>query len=105
MKRVFTAQNLAEARLLADALGRAGIPTKIFNEFAQGAMGDIPFLQTLPEIWVVEEGDEARAGRMIGEMCRETPPGPDRPCPGCGEMNPGSFGRCWSCGVVLAERE
>lgn len=104
MKRVFTAQNLAEARLLADALGRAGIATKIFNEFAQGAMGDIPFLQALPELWVVEEGDEARAGQLIAELCRETQPGPDHPCPGCGEMNPASFGRCWSCGAVLAER-
>ncbi len=104
MKRVFTAQNLAEARLLADALGRAGIATKVFNEFAQGAMGDIPFLQALPEIWVVEEGDQERAERLIAEMRRETPPGPDRPCPDCGEMNPGSFGRCWNCGVVLESR-
>ncbi len=101
MKRIFTARDLAEARLLADALEWAGISTRIFNEFAQGALGDIPFLQALPEIWVVEEGDQERAEHLIAEMRREAPPGPDRPCPDCGEMNPGSFGRCWNCGTGL----
>jgi len=105
MKRVYSAQNLAEARLLADALERAGISTKVFNEFAQGALGDIPFQHALPEVWVIEDADSGRAERLMAEFRQKAAPKPGRCCSVCREMNPGTFDLCWRCGASLDDRQ
>jgi hypothetical protein len=104
MKRLYTAQNLTEARLLADALGRAGIATRVLNEYAHGALGDIPFLQALPEVWVSEDADLDRARRLLTELRRPPGAGRDRRCPACGESSPASFECCWKCGAALEDR-
>ncbi len=101
MKRVYTAQDLPEARLLADTLNRAGIPARVFNEFAQGAMGDIPFQDSRPEVWVLDDWDQARAEQLLTNLRARVAAMPDRACPACGEVNPGSFELCWRCGTGL----
>lgn len=101
MKRVHTALDLPEARLLADTLTRAGIPARVFNEFAQGAMGDIPFQDSRPEVWVLEDRDQARAEQLLTDLRARVAAMPERACPACGEVNPGSFELCWRCATLL----
>lgn len=101
MFRLYSAANLPEAHLLLHRLAQAGIEARVLNEHAQGGMGEIPFTHAYPEIWIMEEADEARARRIVVEF-EQAPSSPDTArCASCGEMNPPAFEICWRCGRVL----
>ena len=61
-------------------------------------MGEIPFLEIYPEVWVERERDTALALRIVSDFEN----GVDDPrtvkCLDCGEDNPRNFQICWSCG-------
>ena len=42
MRRVYTAATLPEAHLIRQLLESAGINARVFNENAQGAIGELP---------------------------------------------------------------
>ena len=100
MKRVFRADSLLEAQLVADTLTSLGIPNHILNAYAVGAMGDLPYSQTSPEVWVDDAAQEARANEAIRSL--NAPVAADKLCPHCGEINPGNFLSCWQCHSALA---
>ncbi len=100
MLRLYTAADLPEAHLVMQLLARAGIETQVFNEHAQGGLGEIPFTHAWPEVWVIEDTDLQRAQRVL-DAWRSTPATPPRRCRGCGEENPGTFETCWRCGHPL----
>jgi len=61
-------------------------------------VGEIPFLEAWPELWVAEL-DFDRAQELIetavhGEGLAE----PLWTCPSCGEEVEGQFTECWNCG-------
>jgi len=99
MKRVYTAPDLIDAQLVSDTLASAGIANHIFNVNAVGALGEVPYPNALPEIWVDEEADAPRAQALL--HAARTTQVMERPCPHCGEANPGDFLTCWSCGSAL----
>ncbi len=101
MKKIYAAANLQDAHIIAHTLKAEGIQCHIFNENMQSGVGEIPFVQAYPEIWVVLEADEPRALAMIREFEHtEDEPSPLR-CPRCGEENPGNFQQCWHCSRPL----
>ncbi len=100
MFRVYTAADLPEAHLVAQLLERAGIAARVFNEHAQGGLGEIPFTQAWPEVWLLEDDDVPRARRVLDDWQKAPRPAPRR-CAGCGEDNPGGFETCWRCGHLL----
>jgi hypothetical protein len=102
MKRVHIAPTLLDAQLAADTLSSLGIVTHIFNANAAGALGEVPFMQAQPEVWVEDDSQALRA-REILEGCRNTKSGKEKSCPYCGEINPGNFLSCWQCGRALPE--
>lgn len=99
MKRVYQASTLLEAQLVADTLSSLGILSHILNAHAVGAMGELPYSQTLPEVWVEDPAREAQAREMVAAL--DGPPEPDKICPYCDELNPGNFLSCWQCGAAL----
>ncbi len=101
MLRLYTAADLPEAHLVVQLLGRAGIAAQVFNEHAQGGLGEIPFTHAWPEVWVIEDADHQRAQRVL-DAWRHAPAMPPRRCRDCGEENPGTFETCWHCGAPLA---
>lgn len=102
MKRVYSANTLLEAQLAADTLRQLGIPNHIFNANAAGAVGELPFTQILPEVWVDDEKQEVAARTVLAEL-RQGPSTAEKTCPACGELNPGNFLSCWKCGQALVE--
>lgn len=102
VKRVYCAANFTEAHLLRQMLGREGIAVKVFNENAQSGLGDIPFTQTYPEIWLVNDRDEARARTLLQAYERASAPERQVSCRACHETNPANFDLCWNCGASLA---
>lgn len=76
------------------------IPCEIRNEFAQGGVGELSFVDAWPEVWVAPE-DVQQAKNLISDMQLETAQrskaqGDDWVCQ-CGELNGATFYSCWSC--------
>jgi hypothetical protein len=99
MRRLYRAADLPEAQLLIGLLATAGIEARLFNRHARGALGDIPFPETYPEIWLAEARDLERARRILAQY--ERPTAAETRCRACGEDNPGGFELCWRCGAAL----
>jgi Putative prokaryotic signal transducing protein len=102
MKRVHIAPTLLDAQLAADALSSIGIATHILNANAAGAAGEVPFMQALPEVWVDDDGQAARAREALAGLLN-APRREEKTCPRCGERNPGNFMSCWQCGGALPD--
>jgi hypothetical protein len=101
MRRLYTAADLPEAHLVRQLLAQAGIEALVFNEYAQGALGEIPFGHAYPEVWLLDERDEPRARAIVDAYARRRPRTETRTCAGCGEENPAEFELCWRCGAPL----
>ena len=102
MKRLYTACHLPETHLLRGLLNAAGIPAQVFNEYAQGGLGDLPAASVLPEIWVEDDRDEYIARKIVAEYEQTRPLLRMQHCPACGEENPGDFAVCWQCQKPLS---
>ena len=70
----------------------------IKNEQLSGALGEVPFLECLPELWVLNDRDLERAERLLTELKRESSGGQDWQCPRCQNENEAQFAVCWNCG-------
>jgi hypothetical protein len=99
VKRLLPAPNLAIATLWADQLSGAGIAARVQRAYASSIAGEIPPDQALPEVWVVDDADHARAGALLHELRHR----PHRHwlCHTCGESVDGPFEQCWNCGALM----
>jgi hypothetical protein len=102
MKRVHIAPTLLDAQLAADALSGLGIASHILNANAAGALGEVPFMQAQPEVWIDDDAQETKAREALAEL-RDAPLRGEKACPHCGELNPGNFLSCWQCGHALPD--
>ena len=100
MKRIYTAASLPEAHLLLHALECSGVNARVFNENAQGAVGELPV--TYPEIWIEHDRDEVRARAVIEQFERRNEPEKLKNCLVCGEQSPDTFEVCWRCAADLS---
>ncbi len=98
MKLLLRCDHALQAAHLANALGAAGIRCDVRNTTLAGAIGDIPWLECAPQIWIIDSFDEARARQLVDELARPVE-GPPWSCSGCGESIEPQFGACWSCGA------
>ena len=94
----FTLADRAEAGLLKELLEREGVACLIRNEQLFAALGEIPFLECFPELWVVDEEIWPRAKRLIDNWLKNEEDTPSWSCLSCGEILEGQFGACWKCG-------
>ncbi len=101
MRRLYTAGHLPEAYLLLHMLESEGIAAQVFNENAQGGVGELPFTHTYPELWV-EDRDLDRARSVVERFERPQETLNSFTCTVCGEHNPGTFELCWNCGAPRA---
>jgi hypothetical protein len=102
MKRVFRGRSLPEVGHLKSLLEQAGIGCMIKNEQLSGALGDIPFLECQPELWVLADRDADSAGHLIaGSMVGSSAPvtGAAWRCRRCAAQNEAQFAACWQCGT------
>ena len=97
MTRVFASLNLAEVHHFKNLLDSVGIRTFLRNEMLASAIGQLPFTECQPELWVANPSDAERAGRVLAE-------GPLAPAEKsnvwqceCGEIQEAQFTQCWQC--------
>jgi hypothetical protein len=99
--KVYSAATLPDAHLVRALLAHAGIEARVFNENAQGGLGEIPFTHAWPEVWIVDAGAAARAREVIRQFEHQDGNLPAARCPRCEETSPGHFQVCWNCGESL----
>ncbi len=105
MKRIYSAASLPEAHLLLHKLREHNIAARVFNENAQGGVGELPFTHAYPEVWIEHAEDEDRALSVIRDFDTSPSEGPSVVCSSCGERNPPTFEICWKCGSPTNFRE
>ena len=98
MLRLTQAPNIAIATLWGDALEREGIHISLQRMFLTGGVGDLPPDQCLPEIWLTEPSQEARAREVLHAL--QNVPQRRWRCV-CGELVEGGFEQCWNCGAMM----
>jgi len=99
----FTLADRAQAGLLKELLEREGIACLIRNEQLFAALGEIPFLECFPELWVVDNEVWPRARMLLDNWLKSEEQGSPWTCPSCGETLEGQFGACWNCGTPKNE--
>jgi hypothetical protein len=97
MQRLYSAANLSEAHLVRGLLMAAGIEARVFNEYASGALGELPFSEVAPSVWIEEERDLPRARQVVATYESAAATTSISRCAACGEESPGDFSICWQC--------
>ena len=98
MKRLTSNESIAYLGHLRNLLEQSGIGCVIKNEQLSGGLGEIPFLECLPELWVIRDSQLGEAETLLEELARAPASAPAWRCSACGESNEGQFAACWSCG-------
>ena len=98
LRKVHTADSILEIAHLRNVLEGEGIACFVRNERLAGALGEIPFVECWPELWVVRNGDALQARGLI-DAARSAEPAAraDWQCGRCGEWVEGQFDECWRC--------
>lgn len=99
MKRFMQCLTLVEAQHGVNLLNSAGIRAEVHNAYLAGAVGEIPFIEAGPQIWIDEREDPIQAQTILDEA-EQVAITPSWRCGGCGETVEGQFTSCWNCGVV-----
>jgi hypothetical protein len=97
MKRVFRAASLIQVAHARNVLLAAGIESELRNQYLSGALGDLPMLETWPQLFV-EDSDEQAALRALARAA-VAPGGAPWTCEHCGELLEPQFTSCWRCGA------
>lgn len=98
MRKIFSAESIFEVTHLVNLLEAEGIPAQLRNTGLAGIVGELPFLEAWPQVWVANL-DHARALEVV-ESFRAGVGAEGEPwnCPRCGERIEPQFGECWQCG-------
>lgn len=99
MERFYCDYNQVKLMQVKDMLDDAGVPCFVKNEFIQGASGEIPPHEALPEIWLQDSGWLNKATKLLqqleGDLANFDPT--TWLCTECNEQCDGEFMICWNC--------
>jgi len=98
MKKLTSAETLVLINHYKNLLESEGIPTEVRNQHLGSIMGEVPFFETWPQLWVVNDLDYDRAMQLLESVDAESP-SESWTCSNCGEQNEGQFSVCWQCGT------
>ena len=105
MKRVYTAESLVQVVHVQNLLAASGIAAQLRNARLAGALGEIPFLETWPQLWVDEQLFEWASQVIESDRRAANLPRASWDCPACGERIEGQFTDCWSCGAEKSPKK
>jgi hypothetical protein len=98
-RKIHTSPSLVEIAHLRNLLEAEGIGCQIRNDRLAGVVGEIPFVECWPELWLHRPGDALRARGLIDLALRPSAAAEPWTCPGCHERIEGQFATCWNCGT------
>ena len=103
MHKVFESFDLSEVGQMQSVLEAHGIQTFIKNQYASSVMGEVPFVELLPQLYVLRADDIARAVELLRRDQPDQPQRQDWVCPRCGSEVESQFTQCWQCGADRPE--
>jgi rubrerythrin len=79
-----------------------GIATFMKNQFGTSGAGELPFVEVIPQLWVLNEADAGRAADLIRELHETTGNEPLQAwvCRACGSEIEPAFTHCWKCSTA-----
>jgi len=101
MIKVFESFDFSQVGQMQSLLESHGIKTFIRNEYGCSVVGELPFVEVVPQLFVLEQNDFDKAVELLSLDLPEQEPAKDWICPGCGAEVEGNFSRCWKCGEGL----
>jgi len=99
MIKVFENFDFSRVGQMQSLLEANGIKTFIRNQYGSSVMGEVPFVEVVPQLFVFEERDVARAHELLKLDLPSEPEGGDWVCSACSADVDANFHICWSCGA------
>lgn len=98
MKKVTSSDSLVTISHYKNLLESEGISAFLKNEHLGSIMGEMPFQEVWPQLWVRNDLDYDRALQLIDsqKIADESPNAAWR-CSNCDTENEGQFAACWRC--------
>lgn len=99
MIKVFEDFDIALVGHYQSILESNGIATFMKNRFGTSGSGELPFVEVVPQLWVLNDADAQRARTLIGSLDEpgSKPQSEDWVCPECGTELEAAFTDCWKC--------
>ena len=102
MIKVFEDFDIALVGHYQSVLESNDIPTFMKNQFGTSGAGELPFVEVVPQLWVLNEVDAGRARELVEGL--SNPENQEQPqawtCPGCGTSQEAAFTHCWKCSTA-----
>lgn len=95
----FSYHECLQAGLIREVLASEGINCLLRNDQLSSAIGEIPFVECGPELWVIDDEAYPRARLFLDAWLKDDLR--ERAawtCRACGERCEGQFNACWACG-------
>ena len=102
MIKVFEDFDITRVGHCQSVLESNDIATYIKNQFGTSGAGELPFVEVIPQLWVLNEADEARAIALIRDLHEPGDGEKQQPwkCSGCGTPQEAAFTHCWKCSAA-----
>ena len=97
MKKLTSSESLVMINHWKNILESEGIACELRNEHLGSVLGEVPFFEVWPQLWIVNDLDYDRAQQLISDDVLVESPNEGWQCRYCGETNEGQFGACWNC--------
>jgi len=97
MKKLTSSDSLVTIHHWKNLLESEGISCQLRNEHLGSVMGEVPFVEVWPQLWIVNDLDFDRARQLLSEDAAAESPNDPWQCGYCGETNEGQFAACWNC--------
>lgn len=99
MIKVFEDFDFSRVGQMQSLLESHGIRTFLRNEFGSSVVGELPFVEVVPQLFVLEAKDEPRARELLKLELPVEHAAENWVCTKCGSDVEGNFSQCWNCGA------
>jgi hypothetical protein len=99
MKKLNSSESIITVKHWKNIHESEGIRCEIRNEHLGSIIGEIPFIEVWPELWIANPLAYDRAMQLISDDAASESPTEAWTCASCNEENEGQFAACWNCGT------
>ena len=99
MIKVFESFDFSRVGQMQSLLEAHGIRTFVRNQYGSSVMGEVPFVEVVPQLFILDDQDLTRALELLQPVCSSDVTDSHWSCPACGADVEGNFDRCWNCGA------